>query len=121
MLVAAVLLIIKLIKKIAKKYKSYPGAKLVTAAQFAKLVSASVIVCWLSVMTPQYGLYKWQGVTGCLVQMVCFVLCILSAGVCVKALASAKKGKFKYIVNIVANVLFAAAMVVFELMVFWGV
>ena len=120
-LVAAVLLVIKLIKLIAKRYKSYPGARSVTAAQLAKLVSAGVIVCWLSVITPQYGLYKWQGVAGCLVQMVCFVLCILSAGVCVKALASVKKGKFKYIVNIVANVLFAAAMVVFELMVFWGV
>jgi hypothetical protein len=72
-------------------------------------------------MTAQYGLYKWQGVAGCIVQMLCFAVCVASVGASIKALTSVKKGKFKYVVNVVANVLFAAAMVVFELMKFGGV
>ncbi len=118
---AAVLLIIKLIKKLAKKLKPYPGAKLITAAQLAKIVSLGVIICWASVMTLQYGLYKWQGITGCLVEMVCFIVCGISAGVSVKALIGGEKGKFKYIVNVLGNASFAAAMIVFELMKFWSV
>ena len=91
---AAVLLIIKLIKVIAKKYKSYEGAKFVTAA---------------------------QGIIGCIVQMICFAVCLASVFVSVKALIKGGKGKFKYIVNVLGNVSFAAAMIVFELMKFWGV
>ena len=119
--VAAVLLIIKLIKVIAKKNKSYEGSKIVTAAQLAKIISVGVIVFWLSVFSSQYGLYKPQGVIGCFVQMICFVVCLASAFVSVKALTKGDKGKFKYIVNVLGNVVFAAAMVVFELMKFWGV
>lgn len=119
--VAAVLLVIKLIKKLARKYKSYPGSKFVTMAQIAKIISAAVIVFWISVLTAQYGLYKPQGVIGCFIQMICFVLCGISAGVSVKELIGGQKGKFKYIINIVANVLFMAAMLVYELCVFWGV
>ena len=118
---AAVLLIIKLIKVIAKKYKSYEGAKFVTAAQIAKLVSVGVIVFWISLLTPQYGLYKPQGIIGCIVQMICFAVCLASVFVSVKALIKGGKGKFKYIVNVLGNVSFAAAMIVFELMKFWGV
>ena len=120
-LVAVVLLIIKLIKVIVKKNKPYAGSKIVTAAQLAKLVSVGVIVFWLSVFSSQYGLYKPQGVIGCFVQMICFVVCLASAFVSVKALTKGDKGKFKYIVNVLGNVVFAAAMVVFELMKFWGV
>ncbi|MBR1797064.1 MAG: serine hydrolase [Clostridiales bacterium] len=119
--VTMILLVIKLIKLIAKKYKTYPGARFITAAQVAKLISVGVIISWMSVYAQQYGIYKPQGVIGCLIEMVCFALCLLSIGASVKALASGAKGKFKYIVNIIANVLFATAMIVFELMVFWGV
>ncbi|MCR5047756.1 MAG: hypothetical protein K6A37_02205, partial [Saccharofermentans sp.] len=95
--------------------------KIITVAQIAKLVSVGVIVFWLSVLTSQYGLYKPQGVIGCFVQMICFVVCLISAFVSVKALTKGGKDKFKYIVNVLGNASFAAAMVVFELMKFWGV
>ena len=120
-IVAAVLLIIKLIKVIAKKNRPYAGSKVVTAAQIAKLVSVGVILFWISVLTSQYGLYKPQGVTGCFVQMLCFAVCAASAFVSVKALVKGEKGKFKYIVNVLGNASFAAAMIVFELMKFWSV
>ena len=120
-LVAAVLLIIKLIKVIAKKNRPYAGSKVVTAAQIAKLVSVGVILFWISLLTPQYGLYKPQGVIGCFVQMLCFAVCAASAFVSVKALVKGEKGKFKYIVNVLGNASFAAAMIVFELMKFWSV
>ena len=120
-IVAAVLLIIKLIKVIAKKNRPYAGSKVVTSAQIAKLVSVGVILFWISVLTPQYGLYKPQGVIGCFVQMLCFAVCAASAFVSVKALVKGEKGKFKYIVNVLGNASFAAAMIVFELMKFWSV
>ena len=120
-LVAAVLLIIKLIKVIAKKNRPYAGSKVVTSAQIAKLVSVGVILFWISLLTPQYGLYKPQGVIGCFVQMLCFAVCAASAFVSVKALVTGEKGKFKYIVNVLGNASFAAAMIVFELMKFWSV
>ena len=120
-LAAAVLLIIKLIRVIAGKNKPYEGSKIITAAQIAKIVSAGVIGFWLSVLNEQYGLYKPQGVIGCFVQMLCFAVCLASAFVSVKALTKGGKGKFKYIVNVLGNVSFAAAMVVFELMRFWSV
>lgn len=119
--VAAILLIIKLIMKLLKKLKPYEGAVFVTAAQIAKLVSFGVIVCWAEVMTPQYGLYKWQGISGCIVHMICFALCGVSAGASIKALAGGQKGKARYIINIIGNILFMSAMIVFELMKFWGV
>lgn len=120
-LASAVLLIIKLIKVIAKKNRPYVGSKVVTSAQIAKLVSVGVILFWISLLTPQYGLYKPQGVIGCFVQMLCFAVCAASAFVSVKALVKGEKGKFKYIVNILGNASFAAAMIVFELMKFWSV
>jgi hypothetical protein len=120
-LASAVLLIIKLIRVIAGKNKPYEGSKIITAAQIAKIVSAGVIGFWLSVLNEQYGLYKPQGVIGCFVQMLCFAVCLASAFVSVKALTEGGKGKFKYIVNVLGNVSFAAAMVVFELMRFWNV
>ncbi len=120
-LVAAVLLIIKLIKVIAKKNRPYAGSKVVTSAQIAKLVSVGVILFWISLLTPQYGLYKPQGVIGCFVQMLCFAVCAASAFVSMKALVKGEKGKFKYIVNVLGNASFAAAMIVFELMKFWSV
>ena len=117
---AAVILIVKLIRLIAKKNKSYPGAGIITAAQFAKLVSAGVIAAWLSVFSHQYGLYKSQGVTGCVIQMICFAVCIISAVISVKSLFTAENGKIKYIMNMVSNILFSASMAVFELMNFWN-
>jgi hypothetical protein len=53
--------------------------------------------------------------------MICFAVCLASAFVSVKVLIKGGKGKFKYIVNVIGNVSFAAAMIVFELMKFWGV
>ena len=67
-----------------------------------------------------YGLYKPQAIVGGLIQMVCFISCVASAIVSVKAMASGQKGKFKYIVNILGNAVFASGMIVFELMNFGG-
>ena len=62
-----------------------------------------------------------QGIIGGFVQMLCFAVCLASAFVSVKALTKGGKGKFKYIVNVLGNAFFAAAMAVFELMKFWSV
>ena len=52
--------------------------------------------------------------------MVCFISCVASAIVSVKAMASGQKGKFKYIINILGNAVYASGMIVFELMNFGG-
>ena len=122
--IGGILLVIKLILLIAKKYKSYTGSKFITAAQIAKLVSIAVVVFWMSVFADQYGLTKTQGIIGCIIQMICFVTYPVAAGISCKALFSkGEKGKRKvrYIINILANVICVVAMLSLELMRFWNV
>ena len=122
--VGVILLVVKLIRLIARKYKSYTGSKFITAAQIAKIVSIAVVVFWMSVFTDQYGLTKTQGVIGCFVQMICFVTYLAAAGISCKALFSKgekEKPKVRYVINILANVICVFAMLSLELMRFWNV
>ncbi len=122
--VAAVLLLVKLILLIIKKFKKYEGALLITIAQLAKFVSAGVVVFWISVYTTQYGLTTAQGIIGCLIQIICMLAYLASAGISAKALFSKEEKvirKIQYGINILANVICAVAVVALEFIRFWNV
>ena len=122
--IGGILLVIKLILLIAKKYKSYIGSKFVTTAQIARIVSIAVVVFWMSVFTDQYGLTKIQGIIGCIIQMICFATYLAAAGISCKALFSKgekEKRKVRYVINILTNGLCVVAAISFELMRFWNV
>lgn len=122
--VAAILLLIKLILLIAKKFKKYEGAALIAVAQFAKILSVGVVIFWISVYSTQYGLTPAQGIIGCLIQIVCMLAYLASAGISVKALF-AKDVKvirrIQYVINILANVICVVAVFSLELIRFWNV
>lgn len=121
---AGILLLVKLILLIARKYKKYPGAVLIAIAQIAKIVSVCVVIFWISVFSSQYGLTKAQGIVGCVIQMFCLASYILSTGVSCKALLmKGQKFSFKirYILNIIGNVICAVAVISLELVRFWNV
>lgn len=122
--VAAVLLLVKLILLIIKKFKKYEGALLITLAQFAKFVSVGVVVFWISVYTTQYGLTPVQGIIGCVIQILCMFIYLVVAGSSAKALFSKEEKvlrKIQYGINILANVICAVAVVALEFIRFWNV
>ena len=121
---AGIMLLVKLILLIARKYKKYPGAVLIAIAQIAKIVSVCVVIFWISVFSSQYGLTKAQGIVGCVIQMLCLGAYILSTGVSCKALfTKGQKFSFKirYILNIMGNAICAVAVISLELVRFWKV
>ncbi|MCR4807642.1 MAG: beta-lactamase family protein [Lachnospiraceae bacterium] len=122
--IAIFILLIKLIRLIAKKRKPYKGAGPITAAQIAKPVSLGVVAFWLSAYMTQYGIYRYQGIAGCLVQNLCAVLyavALISSLAAIFSSAEDAKGKGKYIINFLANSLCLAAVYVLELYKFWGI
>lgn len=122
--VAAVLLLIKLICLLIKKFKKYEGAALIAIAQLAKIISAGVVVYWLSAFSTQYGLTPAQGIIGCVIQILCLVAYLASAGISAKALFSKDEKvirKILYVINIIANVVCVVAVLSLELIRFWNV
>lgn len=121
---AGIMLFVKLIMLLIRKFKKYPGAGIIAIAQMAKIVSVGIVVFWIAVFSSQYGLTKVQGIIGCIIQMLCLLSYILSTGVSVKALmVKGEKFRFKirYILNIIGNVLCAVAVLALELVRFWNV
>ena len=95
-----------------------------TTAQFAKIISVGVVIFWISVYSTQYGLTPAQGIIGCLIQTLCMLAYLASAGISVKALF-AKDVKvirrIQYVINILANVICVVAMISLEMIRFWNV
>ena len=119
---ALVLIIIKIVRKANNKLKMYKGCGIVFAAQMAKF---TVFVSYIMFnVVCRLGLTKLPSAVWCIINIICAVICgaaVISdlAGLFSK---SDNKGKaWKYILNIIFNVLTVAAVIVLELYRFWGI
>ncbi len=117
----AVILIVKLIKLIAKKKKDYTGAGMITAGQTARLIAlAAVITAFCTVGS--MGFFRPVLTAICCAEALCLLVFIAAALISAKNMftRSDEKAKIiKYIFAVLANAFSAFVMIYFELFNFW--
>ena len=121
--IGAVLLLVKLIQRIAKKRKHYAGMGMITFAQLAKIVSVAAIITAVSLYAVNMGIPSKQlGMIFGIVQAVCGVIFALTALSSFCAMFSKKeKAKApKYLFNFLFNGIACAVIVYFQMYQFWG-
>ena len=116
--ITLVLLIIKGIKKLAKKYRAIPAGKAILAGQLARLAVGIVLVLLIAAMVPKAVL-----VIMCIAAGVSAIVCLVSAVFTAKALFAEKEMKkfarVRYAVSVLCNLFTAGFVVYFELFNFW--
>lgn len=116
--VTLVMLIVKGIKKLAKRYKSVPAGKAILTGQLARLVAGVMLILILALLMPQPVL-----VLICIATGISAVLCLVSALFTAKALITEKKMKaftrVRYITSVLCNLFTAGFIVYFQLFNFW--
>ena len=117
-IVTLVMLIVKGIKKLAKKYRAIPAGKAVLAGQLARLAVGIVLVLIL-VSMPEALL-----VPVCILAAVSGVVCLVSAVFTAKALFTEKDMKkfarVRYAFSVLCNLFTAGFVVYFQLFNFWA-
>lgn len=119
---ALVLIIIKIVRKANNKLKMYKGCGIVFAAQTAKLTVFVSYIAFNGIC--RLGAEKLPSAVWCIINIICAVICGAAVISDITGLFSKSdnKGKaWKYILNIVFNVLTVAAVIVLELYRFWGI
>lgn len=119
---AVIVLIVKLIKKLAKKSLSYKGAGAVTLSQLIRFVSVAGIAGFIAVRSGVLCIPKYQGVIFALIQMICILVFVVMTVIEIITLCSKndEKGKpIKYILSSIANVYSIFFILFFELICFW--
>ncbi len=116
--ITLLLLIIKGIKKLVKKYKAVPAGRAILAGQLARLAVGIVLVLLLVAMVPKAVL-----VIMCIAAGVSAIVCLVSAVFTAKALFTEKKMKkfarVRYVFSVLCNLFTAGFVVYFELFNFW--
>lgn len=116
--VTLVLLIVKGIKKLAKKYRAVPAGKWVLTGQLARLAVGIVLVLLIAAMVSKSVL-----VIMCIVAGASAIVCLVSTVFTTKALFTEKEMKkfarVRYAVSVLCNLFTAGFVVYFELFNFW--
>lgn len=124
MLIGLLLLLIKLIGRIAKKRHGYYNSAMMTWAQILRAVSVGAVVFLLTRYPNQYGLTKMQGYISCGTQALICLFFLITAWRDLCGMFSKredKAGGFKYFANFVANGASVFAVIMLELFRFWGI
>ncbi|MBQ7296594.1 MAG: serine hydrolase [Clostridia bacterium] len=116
-IVTIVMLIVKGIKKLAKKYRAIPAGKAILAGQLARLAVGIVLVLIL-VSMPEVLL-----VPVCILAAVSGVVCLVSSVFTAKALVTEKEMKkfarVRYVFSVLCNLFTAGFVVYFQMFNFW--
>ena len=119
LVVTLVLLIVKGIKKLAKKYRAVPAGKAILAGQLARLAVGIVLVLLIAAMVPKAML-----IIMCIAAGVGAIVCLVSAVFTAKSLFIEKEMKrfarVRYAVSVLCNLFTAGFVVYFELFNFWA-
>ena len=123
-LTAVVIVVVKIIMQLLKKFKSYEGSGLIMISELAMFFSMLAAVVSVNLYRNQYGLTKLQGALFGLVQMACFFAAVLSVLSSIWAIKNGAEDdsslKMRYIVNIGMNGIFGFSVVFLQLFMFWG-
>ncbi len=116
--VTLVLLIIKGIRTLVKKYKAVPAGRAILAGQLARLAVGIVLVLLIDAMVSRAVL-----VVMCIAAGVSAIVCLASAVFTAKALFTEKEMKklarVRYAVSVLCNLFATGFVVYFELFNFW--
>jgi len=113
-----VMLTIKGIKKLAKKYRAVPAGKAIIAGQFARIAVGIVLVLLITAIVKKAVL-----VIMCITAGAGAIVCLVSAVLTAKALFTEKEMKksarVRYAVSVVCNLFATGFVVYFQLFNFW--
>ncbi len=116
--VTIVILIVKGIRKLAKKYRAVPAGKWVLAGQISRIAVGIVLVLLIAAMVPEAVL-----IIMCIAASVGAIVCLVSAVFTAKALFTEKvMNKFvrvRYALSVLCNLFTAGFVVYFQLLNFW--
>jgi len=123
-LTSVVIVVVKIIMQLLKKFKTYEGSGIIMISELAMFFSMLAAVVSVNLYRTQYGLTKVQGTLFSLVHMGCFVAAVLSVLSSIFAIRNLTDDdsslKMRYIVNIAMNGFFGFAVVFLQLFMFWG-
>ena len=123
-LTSVVIVVVKIIMQLLKKFKTYEGSGIIMISELAMFFSMLAAVVSVNLYRTQYGLTKVQGTLFSLVHMGCFVAAVLSVLSSIFAIRNLNDDdsslKMRYIVNIAMNGFFGFAVVFLQLFMFWG-
>lgn len=117
-----ILLIIKLIRKLIKKNRSYTGSKGIAIAQCARVISMVTIFVMISLYSANMGLTHVQGVVLGMLQLLCLLVYVVTDVQCIRIMLSKDENKAKairYILSILSNSFATVFVIAFELCCFW--
>ena len=117
--VTLILLIVKGVKKLTRKYRAIPAGKVILTGQLGRLAVGIVFVLFLTVTVP-----KAVFIIMCIAAGISAIVCFVSAGFTVKAIFTEKKlkkfARIRYLVSILFNLFTAGFVIYFELFNFWA-
>ena len=119
-IVSAVIVFVKLILVLAQNRKTYKGSKQISLAQLFKIAPIAATV---PILISPIGVTKMMGIIFASVSVICAVFAAIAVVSDIAALCSKAENKAKpwrYILNIIWNVLTIATVLVFEMYQFWG-
>ncbi len=117
---SGIIVLVKFILVLAKKRKTYKGSKQISLAQLFKLAPIAAAV---TLLVSPIGVTKPLGIIFAAASAICAVFAATAVVSDVTALCSKADNKAKawrYILNIIWNVLTVATVLVFEMYQFWG-
>lgn len=117
---SGIIVLVKFILVLAKKRKTYKGSKQISLAQLFKLAPIAAVI---PMLVSPIGVTKPLGIIFAVASVICAVFAAISVVSDVTALCSKADNKAKawrYILNIIWNVLTVATVLVFEMYQFWG-
>ncbi len=117
-IVTSVLLIVKGVKRLAKKYRAIPAGKAILAGQLSRLAVGIVLVLLISLTVSKAVL-----VIMCIAAGASAIVCIISAFFTAKAVVTEKGMKkfsrMRYVISVLCNLFITGFVVYFEMFNFW--
>ncbi len=117
---SGIIVFVKFILVLAKKRKTYKGSKQISLAQLFKLAPIAAAV---PMLVSSIGVTKTLGIIFAAASAICAVFAAIAVVSDITALCSKAENKAKawrYILNIIWNILTVATVLVFEMYQFWG-
>jgi hypothetical protein len=117
---SGIIVLVKFILVLAKKRKTYKGSKQISLAQLFKLAPIAAVI---PMLVSPIGVTKPLGIIFAAASAICAVFAAIAVVSDVTALCSKADNKAKawrYILNIIWNVMAVATVLVFEMYQFWG-
>lgn len=117
-IVTLVMLIVKGIKKLARKYKAIPAGKAILSGQLARIAVGIVLVLLLVGMIPD-AVFVITGIVAGSSGVICLVSAVFTAKAVFTEKDMKKFARVRYVFSVLCNLFTAGFVVYFQLFNFW--